>query len=251
MARGPGLVDDQEQRVAVAVQPHLVHLLDVAGRVALHPVLPPRPGPVRGAAGGEGAVQRLVVHPRDHQHLAGAALLGDRAHEAVGVALEPRGDGRIEGHLTSTSAARRLALTSAIRKCPKWNTVAARTASAPAATAGAKSSTRPAPPDAITGTSTAARTAAIMHRSKPSRVPSASIELSRISPTPSSWPRAAHSTASIPVPWRPPCVVTSHPDGVGGSPTARCGRRPTARCTAPRTDGWLRAAAWGAGSQRC
>ncbi|CAM5608280.1 hypothetical protein SANTM175S_01745 [Streptomyces antimycoticus] len=40
-------------------------------------------------------------------------------------------------------------------------------------------------------------------------VPSASMELSRISPAPSSAARCAHSTASMPVPLRPPCVVTS------------------------------------------
>ena len=101
----------------------------------------------------------------------------------------------------------------------KWNTLAASTASAPACTAGAKCSTRPAPPLAITGTVTAPRTARSIARSNPALVPSASIEFSRISPTPSSAPRAAQSTASIPVPRRPPCVVTSQPDGVG-SPSA-------------------------------
>ncbi len=54
--------------------------------------------------------------------------------------------------------------------------------------------------------------------SKPAVVPSASIELSRISPAPSCTPRRAHSTASIPVPVRPPWVVTSKP--LGG-PSAR------------------------------
>ena len=102
----------------------------------------------------------------------------------------------------------------------------------PARTAGAKCSTAPAPPLAITGTSTAARTAAIILRSNPARVPSASIELSRISPTPSSSPRAAHSTASIPVPRRPPCVVTSQPDGVGAPPsgTVRASTDSTMHC---------------------
>ncbi|COW37813.1 Uncharacterised protein [Mycobacterium tuberculosis] len=51
---------------------------------------------------------------------------------------------------------------------------------------------------------TAARTARSKARSNPALVPSASIELSRISPTPRSAPRAAHCTASIPVPRRPP-----------------------------------------------
>ena len=41
---------------------------------------------------------------------------------------------------------------------------------------------------------------AISSRSKPASVPSASIELSRISPAPSSAPRRAQSTASMPVP---------------------------------------------------
>ena len=68
---------------------------------------------------------------------------------------------------------------------------------------------RPAPPEAITGTRTSSRTARIRGRSKPSLVPSASIEFSRISPAPSSAALAAHSTASMPVERRPPCVVTS------------------------------------------
>jgi hypothetical protein len=41
-------------------------------------------------------VQRLVVHPRHHQHVAGAVLAHDRGHEAVRVALQPGGDGRVE-----------------------------------------------------------------------------------------------------------------------------------------------------------
>jgi len=98
-----------------------------------------------------------------------------------------------------------------MRSVPKWNTLAASTASAPASTAGAKCASVPAPPLAITGTVTAARTARISSRSKPKVVPSASIEFSRISPTPSCTARCAHSTASIPVPVRPPCVVTSKP----------------------------------------
>ena len=82
------------------------------------------------------------------------------------------------------------------------------------ATAGAKCSSAPAPPEATRGTSTTARTARSIARSKPPVVPSASMELSRISPAPSSAPRWAQATASIPVPVRPPCVVTSQPDGV-------------------------------------
>ena len=43
-----------------------------------------------------------------------------------------------QGHRTGWPAARRVSLTSPTRSVPKWKTLAARTASAPAATAGAK-----------------------------------------------------------------------------------------------------------------
>jgi hypothetical protein len=118
-----------------------------------------------------------------------------------------------------------------MRSAPKWNTLAARTASAPASTAGAKCASVPAPPLAMTGTVTAARTARISSRSKPAVVPSASIEFSRISPAPSCTPRRAQATASIPVPVRPPCVVTSKPlDSPGGrTPPDPPARGPAAR----------------------
>src|SRR5437762_1800806 len=54
---------------------------------------------VRAAAGGRcpaAAVQRLIVHPAQHQHLAGVVLLGDGRDEPGGVALEPRGDLGVE-----------------------------------------------------------------------------------------------------------------------------------------------------------
>ena len=63
----------------------------------------------------------------------------------------------------------------------------------------------------MTGTVTSARTRRMSSRSKPSLVPSASIELSRISPAPSSAARAHQATASMPVRVRPPWVVTSNP----------------------------------------
>jgi hypothetical protein len=123
-------------------------------------------------------------------------------------------------------------LTSGMRRAPKWNTLAARTASAPASIAGGKWPTSPAPPLAITGTATAARARRINSRSKPAFVPSASIELSRISPAPRSTARRAQSMASMPVPRRPPWVVTSKPLGVGGVPsgTRRASTDRTTHC---------------------
>ena len=42
-------------------------------------------------------MQRLVVHPADHQHLAGVVLLDDGGDESVGVALEARREVGVEG----------------------------------------------------------------------------------------------------------------------------------------------------------
>jgi hypothetical protein len=125
-----------------------------------------------------------------------------------------------------------VSFTSPIRSCPKWNTLAASTASAPAPIAGGKWASSPAPPLAMTGTVTAARTARISSRSNPALVPSASMELSSISPTPSSTARAAQATASMPVPRLPPCVVTSNPLGVPPWPagTRRASTDSTTHC---------------------
>src|SRR6266568_3869383 len=235
---GPaGLVDLDQDGVAVAVQRDGLHELDMTGHLALDPVLLPAARPVGAAAGRQRAVQRLVVHPAEHQHLAGVELLRDRGEQPGRVPLQPGRDPRVEvafrrhapesstvacaGPATARTgppagrtgypAALSASLTSPTRSSPKWNRLAASTASAPARTAGAKSPAWPAPPLAITGTPTATRTAVISGRSNPALVPSASIELSRISPAPSSAALAAHRTASSPVPRRPPCVVTSKP----------------------------------------
>ena len=91
-----GLVDGEQHRVAVAVEPDLDDALGVAGGLALDPVLLARAAPVGPPPGRQGAVQRLVVHPAQHQHLTGAVLLHDGGDEPVGVALEPAGDGGIQ-----------------------------------------------------------------------------------------------------------------------------------------------------------
>src|SRR3712207_3482344 len=90
VAGRPLLVDEHQQRVAVAVQAHVADPLAVPGGLPLHPVLAPAARPVGGPAGGEGAAQRLVVHPRDHEHLAGVVLLDDGGDQTGG----GRGAGR-------------------------------------------------------------------------------------------------------------------------------------------------------------
>src|SRR6267378_2145361 len=67
----------------------------------------------------------------------------------------------------------------------------------------------PTPPDAMTGTGTLSAMACVSGRSKPCRVPSRSIEVSRISPAPSETTSWAYSMASIPVELRPPWVKIS------------------------------------------
>src|SRR5688572_21424388 len=74
VARRPLLLDEHQQRVAVAVQSHVADPLPVARRLALDPVLVPAARPVRRPARGQRAVQRLVVHPREHEHLAGVEI---------------------------------------------------------------------------------------------------------------------------------------------------------------------------------
>src|SRR5262245_28930777 len=81
----PLLLDDEEQHVHVAVVPCVTHVLAIARRLALAPVLLTAPAPEPGAAGCQRAFERLAIHPADHQHLACALFLHDRGDEAVGV----------------------------------------------------------------------------------------------------------------------------------------------------------------------
>src|SRR5439155_236692 len=93
---------------------------------------------------------------------------------------------------------------------PKWKIDAASTAVAwPWRMPSTRWSRLPTPPDAMTGTGTLSAIACVSGRSKPCRVPSRSIEVSRISPAPSETTSWAYSTASIPVELRPPWVKIS------------------------------------------
>ena len=96
---------------------------------------------------------------------------------------------------------------------PKWNTDAARAASivGTARNRSTKSSVRPAPPEAITGTRTASQTRPSSSRSKPPFTPSVSIEFTTTSPAPSETQRRIQSMASSPVSSRPPRANTRKP----------------------------------------
>src|SRR5699024_9387998 len=60
------------------------------------PVLAAGAGLVGGASRGQGAVQRLVVHPADHQHAVVAGVLDHGGEQSVGVVLETLREGGVE-----------------------------------------------------------------------------------------------------------------------------------------------------------
>src|SRR3984957_15765602 len=102
-------------------------------------------------------------------------------------------------------------LASRMVNSPKWKIDAASTAVAcPSRIPLTRWSRLPTPPDAIAGTGTLSATAWVSGMSKPWRVPSRSMEVSRISPAPSETTSWAYSIASMPVELRPPWVKISH-----------------------------------------
>jgi len=80
-----GLLDADPHRVLVAIHAHLQHALDMAGGLALAPQLAARATVVPGLAGGDGLTQCLVVHVRDHQHIAGHGIGGDAGDKTGGI----------------------------------------------------------------------------------------------------------------------------------------------------------------------
>src|SRR6185437_6941627 len=93
----------------------------------------------------------------------------------------------------------------------KWKIEAASTAVAwPSRIPSTRCSSVPTPPEAMMGIRTESAIARVKGISKPALVPSRSIEVTRSSPAPSAAMRLAQSTASSPVPRRPPWVKTPH-----------------------------------------
>ena len=78
VAGDAGLVDQDQQGVAVAIDAQIDQVLDVARRVALAPRRLARARPVADAARAHGLGDGVAIHPGHHQHLAGVVLLGDR-----------------------------------------------------------------------------------------------------------------------------------------------------------------------------
>src|SRR5699024_4799962 len=78
---GPALLADAiEERVAVAVDPYLLDVLDVTARLPFLPELVAAAGVVVGEPRLAGALDGLRGGVGDHQHRPGARVLGDDRH---------------------------------------------------------------------------------------------------------------------------------------------------------------------------
>jgi hypothetical protein len=92
---GPAIAaraDLEQYGVLVAVDPQLDHVLQLAAGVALLPEFIARPAEVVRDLGVDRQLQRLGVHPGQHQDLAGVGVLGDSHDQAI--AVEARREGR-------------------------------------------------------------------------------------------------------------------------------------------------------------
>src|SRR5262249_49770089 len=83
--RATDLLDLQEHRVGVAIDVDLAHLLDVAALLPLAPELAAPAAVVDGPAGAERLLERLAVHPSEHEHLASVRVLGDHRDQPAGL----------------------------------------------------------------------------------------------------------------------------------------------------------------------
>src|SRR5262249_36170094 len=201
-------------------EPQLDDPLHVAGFLALAPQALARARPVHRLAALDAFLQRVAVHPGHHEHSTALGVLrhgGDQAVLAPTNLIQQIFGGKRGLSLflvhRRTSMPRLCMCSFAWRtlKSPKWKTLAASTASArPSSTPSAMCSSLPTPPEAMTGTPTASATARVSGRSNPSRVPSRSMLVSRISPAPAASMRRAQSTASSPAARRPPWRNPSH-----------------------------------------
>ena len=71
-------------------------MLGVATGGALDPIFLAGARIVGAAPGSEGVGQRVVIHPGEHEYLAGVGSLGDGRHESLVVEAHAGGDGGIE-----------------------------------------------------------------------------------------------------------------------------------------------------------
>ena len=90
MAGNPGLRDQQQDRVAVAIEPQFDEALDLPGGFALAPQPVAAPAEIADAAGGERLGDRRPVHPGEHQDVPAFGVLGDGGDQAGGIEAQRR-----------------------------------------------------------------------------------------------------------------------------------------------------------------
>ncbi len=91
----PGVAGDaarllhlQQHHVAVAIEADIAHGLHMAGLFALVPQLVARARPIHRFAALVRQLQRLAVHPGEHEHAAGVRVLRDGGHEPAGIPFD-------------------------------------------------------------------------------------------------------------------------------------------------------------------
>ncbi len=83
-----GLLDFKKQRVFIAIHRPADDALHVAARLTFHPVFLPRAGKINHHPFSERHADRLLIHPRHHQHALAFRVLDDGRDEAVCVVFE-------------------------------------------------------------------------------------------------------------------------------------------------------------------
>ena len=114
MAGGPGWIDADQHRIAIAVEPHGLDRLGVAAGRALDPQLFAAAAEEGGLAGGERLLERLAVHPGEHEHLAARCVLHDGGREPLLIEFEIH-----TGHRMGNPRAAHCSFTSPIESEPK------------------------------------------------------------------------------------------------------------------------------------
>src|SRR6202521_409623 len=77
------LLNQQQDRIVVAVDSDFAHDLEVARFLALAPQTLARARVIAGAAGRDGLLERLTVHVRNHQNATARVVLRDHRHHAA------------------------------------------------------------------------------------------------------------------------------------------------------------------------
>lgn len=85
-----GLLYFNEKRVLITVVENFLDPLHISRRFPFLPELPARTAPIPGQTGLNGPLQRLQVHIRDHEHLAGLPFLDHGRDKTLLIKFEIR-----------------------------------------------------------------------------------------------------------------------------------------------------------------